>query len=342
MPRRVLRTALAALGIAHCVVLAQSAARAQDPPGTTADPLVAARALFASALQDEQAGRPAAALEKFESVRSVRDTASVEYRIGSCHEALGHALAAYGAYQAAAALGKTGDAGSQEVASAASARVDALASHLARLTLVSPAVVSAGTEVRLDGTALALSSLGSPMLVDPGRHTVTATAENAAPFQAEIALGEGGQMSLMITLGIPPSRPPLASGASSLEDSQRGATASQIAGRIAVAGGATLLLGSTILLLVRSADIAKLDDACPRGQCPAGSNVGDLESTRSRALVEGPLALGCGIAGVAAAAIGVYLVLAPRRSTSGAGASAYFATLAGTGAPGVGISGEFQ
>ena len=94
-----------------------------------------------------------------------------------------------------------------------------------------------------------------------------------------------------------------------------------------------------MLLVVRASDITKLDDACPHGQCPPGSHVSDLESTRSRALVEGPLALGCGVAGVAAAAVGLYLVVVPRRASS---AAAYLAPFAGFGAPGVSLVGEFR
>jgi hypothetical protein len=341
MPRVLLRAVLAALGVAHGVVLVDSVARAQAPAEPSADPLVAARALFAEALQDEQSGRAAQALEKFKQVRSVRDTASIEYRIGSCQEALGQLALACASYQMAAALGKAGDPESLAVASAASARVDALSRHLARLTLVTPDGLPPSTEVRLDGTALAPSSLGSPVWAEPGHHTVTATAEDAAPFRTEIALVEGAQMSLRVSLAVLPPRTPPGSDAPPGDAVQGGANGSTIAGGIALAGGATLVLGSAVLLVVRASDVRKLDDACPRGQCPAGSNVSDLESTRSRALVEGPLALGCGIAGVAAAAVGLYLVLAPRRS-QGAPAAAYLAPFAGFGAPGVSLVGEFR
>jgi hypothetical protein len=48
-----------------------------------------ARALFAEALSDQEAGRTAMALEKYRRVAEVRDTAQVEYRIGTCLEGLG-------------------------------------------------------------------------------------------------------------------------------------------------------------------------------------------------------------------------------------------------------------
>src|ERR1019366_8707267 len=99
------RTALVAAGVGMGVLLGLAprvqVAWAQSVAAPTPDPLVAARALFAEALQDEEAGRFAVALEKFERVRAVRDTASIEYRIASCHEGLGEPAEAYRAYDAA-------------------------------------------------------------------------------------------------------------------------------------------------------------------------------------------------------------------------------------------------
>ena len=92
---------------------------------TGPDPLAAARALFADALHDEEAGRFADALEKFERVRAVRDTASIEYRIGSCYEGLGQPAPAFRAYLAAQALGASDPQGA-DVSRAASDRLDAL------------------------------------------------------------------------------------------------------------------------------------------------------------------------------------------------------------------------
>jgi hypothetical protein len=66
-----------------------SDARAQAQSNNGVDGLDAARKLFADALRDEENGDFVSALEKFGRVRSVRDTASIEYRVGTCYEGLG-------------------------------------------------------------------------------------------------------------------------------------------------------------------------------------------------------------------------------------------------------------
>jgi hypothetical protein len=279
------RTALVAAGVGMGVLLGHAprvqVAWAQSVAAPTPDPLVAARALFAEALQDEEAGRFAVALEKFERVRAVRDTASIEYRIASCHEGLGEPAEAYRAYDAAEALGRQ-DPQSADVARAASARRDALAKQVARLALVPP----------------------SPPPPAPLEPRPAPVIETPAP----------------------------------------GAGRSPVPGWLAIGGGAAFVAASAILLVVRADDIAALDRACPGGRCPPGADANDLESTRTRALIEGPLAVACGVAGVAAAGIGLVLV----ESARGQGASATrvpaarWAPLVAPGGAGIALAGSFR
>jgi hypothetical protein len=137
MLRVLRRTALATKSLAVCGVLVANVARAEPPAPADTDPLPAARALFAEALHDEEAGRFADALDKFQRVRAVRDTASVEYRIGSCSEGLGDPVAAYRAYLTARTLA-AGDPQSGDIGRAASERLDALSKKVAQLTVVTP------------------------------------------------------------------------------------------------------------------------------------------------------------------------------------------------------------
>ena len=81
------------------------------------------------------------------------------------------------------------------------------------------------------------------------------------------------------------------------------------AGFLLAGAGATLAAGAVVLLVAREDDIAALDRACPTTACPPGTNAGAIESTRDRALVEGPLAAALGGAGAALVGLGVYLVL---------------------------------
>jgi hypothetical protein len=112
-----------------------------------------------------------------------------------------------------------------------------------------------------------------------------------------------------------------------------------------VAGGGALVASGAVLLLIRSADVSTLNRDCPGGLCRAGSNRGELESTRDRALVEGPLGLALGAAGVIGAGVGGYLVWsADRRASTPAPrpSSARVTTWSGPSAFGVAVRGTFR
>jgi hypothetical protein len=330
------RTALVALAFASGVGLfgaasfAQPGAPAASPAPPTSEALAAARGLFAEALQDEEAGLFAVALRTFEQVRRVRDTASVEYRIASCHEGLGERAQAYRGYRAARSLGQQDPQGA-EVSRAASERLDALAKTIARLTLVVPDPAAAGLDVRVDGVPVVPAD-AEPIALPPGRHVVAATAPGSAPFHAELALAEGAQVSLTVTLE-PQSRP-------SAEPAPSGSGhARTLAGWIVLGGGAALAAASAVLLVVRHDDIAALNRACPDGACPSTADANELEAMRSRALVEGPVGYAIGVAGVAAIGVGLYLVAAKHGS---AAVTASLVPLVARGGAGVAFAGAFR
>ena len=79
---------------------------------------------------------------------------------------------------------------------------------------------------------------------------------------------------------------------------------------VALAGGGVLVSASVVTLLLRNSDIAELNRSCPGGTC-AASREAELTSLRHRALLEGPLGAAFGIAGGAAAGVGLYLMLSP-------------------------------
>ena len=114
-----------------------SRAEPPAPPPRTEAELAAARKVFADALRDEQEQRFDAALDGFRRVREVRDTAPVEYRIGTCLEALGHLAEALSAYDAAIRLGD-GDAAQADLVAESRARSDALSKRVAPLSSTAP------------------------------------------------------------------------------------------------------------------------------------------------------------------------------------------------------------
>lgn len=325
--------ALATGSIAGAVVLLASVARAQPPGPTPPDALASARALFAEALHDEEGGRYGEALAKFERVRAVRDTASIEYRIGSCHEGLGEPAPAYRAYLSAQTLG-AGDPLGGDVARAASVRIDALQRQLALLTLILPNPAPADAEVRVDDGVVAM---GGPIPLVPGRHVVSATASGAAPFRSDIALAEGAQVTLSVVLQPPPPPP------SPVEPPPAVAETDSLAAVrwLVVGGGAGLVAASAIFLVARHNEISDLNQECKGGVCPRGADETELESIQHRAQVFGPVGVACGVAGIALVGAGIYWMASAHRSASAAQAVRVVPMIA-PGSAGIALAGALR
>jgi hypothetical protein len=275
------------------------------PPSRTEAELEAARQVFADALRDEQDRRFDVALDGFRRVRDVRDTAPVEYRIATCLEGLGRLAEALAAYDAAIRLTE-GDTGGADVAAGSRERIDALSRRVAHLRLTLSTRAPPDTELRVDGKPQPAGDI----VLDPGSHRVEATATGAGPFQSDIALPEGGRLSLTVPLDPPaaPGKPPPGA-----DERPIGANASQATwtspwGWVGIGVGGALLAASATSFILRESDIRTANRDCPGGGCLGGIDAEALSAT-NRARIEGPLGLGLGAAGVAAAALGVYLVV---------------------------------
>jgi hypothetical protein len=137
-----------------------------------------------------------------------------------------------------------------------------------------------------------------------------------------VLLSEGARVSLTIELPLgrlsPPAPDETPSGATPghrTEDRDRPARrAGEVLGWVGIAGGGALLATSAVLLALRGSDIASLHRDCPGDVCPPGSNRSELESTRDRALIEGPLGFAIGAAGLVTAGAAAYLLLSRRPS----------------------------
>lgn len=133
--------------------------------------------------------------------------------------------------------------------------------------------------------------------LDPGEHVVQASAAGRPPFETRVTLAEGQEQPLSIPLAKeePPAPPP--------------ARNNTLAYAALGAGGA-LLATSAILLIVREGQIDDMETICPGGVCPASSR-STVESKRDDAELFGPLGIGLGVVGLAAAGFGAYMLLRP-------------------------------
>jgi hypothetical protein len=324
-------------------ILLASAASAQTP-----EDLAQARRLFTEALRDQEAGRYELALEKFERVQKVKDTAPIRYRIASCDESLGHLRKAAREYEGAIALGQ-GNAADADVVKGSRERLEVLGRKAARLTIALKGQTSEA-KVAVDEESLERSELERGVWLDPGKHVVTATAREATSSRTEIALPAGGRASLTISLdpvqpdqtNAPPSsgtlvvqppdkdrdrdHPPAAADDTRLE---------RTAGWIAIGAGGVLVIGSAVTLIVRHGQISDINNTCPGGHCPP-STESNITSMRKKALWEGPLGVTLGVVGLVSAGVGTVLVL---RADGVLGRGGYVAPAATAGGGGIVLGG---
>ncbi len=340
-----------------CVLAATVLATSAPASAQTADELAQARTLFSDALRDQDQKHFDIALEKFRRVAAVRDTAPVRYRIGSCLEGLGNLAQATAAYQAAVDAGQA-DRAQDDVVRASRTRIEALARRVPRVSISLSGRLPGDADVRIDDRRVPPEALKETIPLDPGEHVITATANGSKPFRTVVFLAEGGVAPVTIPLDPDPNAPPFVptgrdtlespvatvirpSDAASTSAPTKGGSGQRTAGVVVVAGGGALVVSGVVVYILRASAVATLDDACPGGMCPAARR-DELDATRSRALVYGPVAAGLGIAGVAALGVGSYLLLtAPTNDTSTTRSHARIVPVVGGNVAGLEISGAF-
>lgn len=326
--------------VAAAVLVHAPPARAQSP-----DELKAARELFQEAYKDEQEKRLDAALDKFQRVAKVRESASVRYRIASVLESLGRLREARDAFRTLAASKPTLAPNEKEIATSAEERAKALDAKIPTLTLQMQGTPPPDLKVTVDGKDVPADTLAQPQPLEPGEHVVTATGSGMTPFESRVRLSEGGGVSLTVPVSARPATggtgdPNGGTGNPNGGDAGNGAGSSnRTLGIVGLAAGGVLLVTSGILLAVREGDISTLNEECPNGRCPRSSQ-SELEGTRDQAKLFGPLGVGLGIVGLGAAGFGAYMLLkgdapaaaAPAPTTSGLRVRVSASPIAGGGA----------
>lgn len=316
-----------ALVLASALALHARPCRAQDE-----DALASARRLFTEAVADEDARRYEPALDKFRRVAAVKETANVLYRIASCLDALGRRAEAVAAYDSVVRLGSP-DPPSAAAVQASRSRATQLELTIARLAVRVPADAPADTEVQVDDAPIGRAALDSALPVEPGRHTLRATASGRRPFDTAVQLEAGGRVTIAITL--PPVEaqapsPPPASLPSPAPSPRRAPAPPAEAGPerevpagawIAAGVGGALAVGSIASFVLRSGNLATLDRDCRATasgslSCPAWTTA-EVNGAHDAAKVEGPLGIGLAAGAAAAFGVGAWLFFgSPARSPS--------------------------
>jgi hypothetical protein len=160
--------------------------------------LSAADAAFSEALKLMDSGNFAEACPKLEQSQKLAPASGTLLNLGECYEQLGRLPSAFRSFNQAALLAhETGKAERERVARQ---RADALRARIALLTVVPPKSLPAGLEITIDGVSLSNSDWGAPYALDPGTHTLDATAPGREPFRTTLPPATG---NTALTLEVP-------------------------------------------------------------------------------------------------------------------------------------------
>jgi hypothetical protein len=170
-----------------------------------------AEALFQDGRTLLAQGRTSEACGKFASSQRIDPQIGTMMFLATCHEAEGRTATAWGEFNAALAAIRRGPEGPPGGLAAADARreayaqqrLEALATKLSRLILTA-ASPPPGLEVQLDAQSLGAGTLGTPLPVDAGLHTIVATAPLRRPWSTSVQVADG---PIDVELTIPPLEP---------------------------------------------------------------------------------------------------------------------------------------
>jgi hypothetical protein len=193
--RRPLRRAKAARGsVAAIVALAAlingSLVRPAFAQGS--DPATA-RALFAEGRKLMAEKKYEDACPKFEESLRLDHGMGTQFNLAFCWEQQGRTASAWATFLDVAAAARA--AGQSEREAAARDRASALEPKLSRLTIKVPAPVE-GLEITRDDVAVGRAAWGSAVPVDPGTHTLEASAPGKKPWQQQVSVAGGSRVSV--------------------------------------------------------------------------------------------------------------------------------------------------
>jgi hypothetical protein len=183
------RMAAVALAVS-CTIRAESAvAQEQDP--------AAGETLFQEARRLMKSRDFASACPKLEESFRLDPATGTLVNLAGCEEQLGRTASAWQHWRAAADRLSAGD----KRRNVALARASALEKVLPRLTISLAPSAPPDTRVKRDGTLLGSPSLGVALPLDPGRHTVVASAAGRQDREIEVVLQDRDQRSLVVEPG---------------------------------------------------------------------------------------------------------------------------------------------
>lgn len=234
---------------------------------TNAADRTAARALFEQARKLAADGKASQACPKFEESQRLDPGMGTLFNLADCYEQTGRTATAWSTFLEVASQAKV--AGQKDKEKVARERAESLAPKLSKLIIDVPAASDVpGLEVKRDGSLVGKPLWSGEVPVDPGEHTIEATAPGKEKFSSKVQIhgnAESARVSIP-TLQDAAASPssdkapaPVVLGATSGDDesSHRGST-QRIVG---IAVGAVGLIGAGVATYVTFSAKSKLSDA---------------------------------------------------------------------------------
>ncbi|UQA57222.1 hypothetical protein [Polyangium aurulentum] len=231
------------------MVLATSLALAPAPPAfaeIAAERSAAAQVLFDQAMDLLDRGRAAEACPKLEESQRLDPGMGTQFRLAECYEKIGRSASAWALYREVAEAARV--AGQSEREELARKRAQAIAPRLSLLTLVVPPALagSEGLEIRRDGVIVGRSAWGTAVPIDPGEHTIAASAPGKRVWHGKVVAGEEGK-ALVVRVPALEDDPDAPAGAEEGHSTRHG-----LAPAITLGGLATVGVGVGVLFLALS------------------------------------------------------------------------------------------
>ncbi len=178
------------------LALALAPARAEPTPEMRAG----AAALFEDARRLMSAGKHAEACPKLEESQRIDPGMGTLFNLAACYEAVGRTASAWVGYRDVAA--QAAAAGQPDREKAARAKALAIEPKLIRLKITaSPQTTAQGVEIRRDGVVVNAALEGTALPLDPGPHTLSASAPGKETWEQTVHLDQPGAT---VNVEVPP------------------------------------------------------------------------------------------------------------------------------------------
>jgi hypothetical protein len=157
-----------------------------------------AQALFEDGLQLMGAKRYAEACPKLEESERLDPALGTRFRLSECEEAVGRLASAWAGFLEVADLAHATAQNDREAL--ARSRAAAIEPKLSKINVVVAKPDTPGLEVAHDSVIVGRGQWGTPVPIDPGVYTVTATATGKKPWRGSVTIAGDGTIG---TLSIP-------------------------------------------------------------------------------------------------------------------------------------------